>query len=79
MAGLNVNTQIVVADNGLSQQGTVLYDTSTPILTSTDETVDVTITQTSGYVILYSNNWIGSYNLDFTDSNCKTGALADLH
>ena len=45
--------------------GTVLYDTSTPILTSTDETVDVTITQTSGYVILYSNNWIGSYNLDF--------------
>ena len=42
--------------------GTVLYDTSTPILTSTSETVDVTITQTSGYVILYSNNWIGSYN-----------------
>jgi len=58
--------------------GTVLYDTSTPILTSTNETVDVTITQTSGYVILYSNNWIGSYNLDFTGSNCITGALADL-
>ena len=58
--------------------GTLLNGTSTIISTSTDEIVDVMITASTGYVALYSNNWIGSYQLDASDSNCIIGDLSDL-